>query len=56
MSKTRMIRVPVRKWGGSTILRIPPVICDMVDLHEGDTAGLYMDRETNQLVVKKVKT
>ena len=45
-------KVVVKKWGNSQGIRIPKEILGSVSISEGDALQLYVDNNTNSIILK----
>ena len=45
-------KVVVKKWGNSQGIRIPKEILGSISISEGDTLQLYVDNNTNSIILK----
>lgn len=45
--------VMVKKWGNSQGIRLPKTVLDLLDISEGDTMKLYVDNESQSIILKR---
>lgn len=48
-------KVVLKKWGNSQGIRITKEILDSLDISEGDTMELYVDKNAHSIILKKIQ-